>query len=37
VQAAGAEVAWVGSDISFYLALGFERQFQRNLWIKWLD
>jgi GNAT superfamily N-acetyltransferase len=37
VQAKGAEVAWVGSDIPFYLALGFEKQFQRNLWIKWLE
>lgn len=37
VQAEGAEVAWVGSDQEFYMALGFQRQFQRNLWVKWLD
>jgi len=37
VQAAGAEVAWVGSDQPFYGALGFEKKFQRNLWVKWLD
>jgi GNAT superfamily N-acetyltransferase len=37
VQAAGAEVAWVGSDQPFNKAIGFERKFQRNLWIKWLD
>lgn len=37
VQAAGAEVAWVGSDQPFYKAIGFEKRFQRNLWIKWLD
>jgi ribosomal protein S18 acetylase RimI-like enzyme len=34
VQAAGAEVAWVGSDLPFYRAIGFERKFQRNPWIK---
>ncbi len=37
VQAAGAGVAWVGSDHPFYLAIGFRRMFQRNVWIKWLD
>ncbi len=37
VRAAGAEVAWVGSDQPFYKAIGFEKKFQRNLWIKWLD
>ncbi len=37
VRAEGAEVAWVGSDQDFYTALGFEKQFQRNLWVKWLD
>jgi GNAT superfamily N-acetyltransferase len=37
VREAGAEVAWVGSDQEFYSALGFEKKFQRNLWIKWLD
>ncbi len=37
VQAAGAQVAWVGSDQEFYGAIGFEKKFQRNLWIKWLD
>lgn len=37
VRAAGAEVAWVGSDQEFYRAIGFETQFRRNLWVKWLD
>jgi predicted N-acetyltransferase YhbS len=37
VQAEGARVAWVGSDHDFYMALGFEKKFQRNLWVKWLD
>jgi len=37
VRAAGAEVAWVGSDQPFYAAMGFEKKFQRNLWVKWLD
>lgn len=37
VQTAGAEVAWVGSDQPFYAAMGFEKRFQRNLWVKWLD
>lgn len=37
VRAAGAEIAWVGSDQPFYMAIGFEKMFQRNLWIKWLD
>ncbi len=37
VRAAGAKVAWVGSDQEFYHAIGFETKFQRNLWIKWLD
>jgi ribosomal protein S18 acetylase RimI-like enzyme len=37
VQAAGAEVAWVGSDQPFYAAMGFHKRFQRNLWVKWLD
>ena len=37
VQAAGAEVAWVGSDQPFYAAMGFAKMFQRNLWVKWID
>ncbi|MCP3994792.1 MAG: GNAT family N-acetyltransferase [bacterium] len=37
VQAAGATVAWVGSDQEFYSAIGFEKKFQRDLWVKWLD
>jgi GNAT superfamily N-acetyltransferase len=30
---AGAEVAWVGSDQPFYLALGFESRFDAPLWL----
>jgi ribosomal protein S18 acetylase RimI-like enzyme len=37
VQAEGARVAWVGSDQPFYKAIGFDKKFQRNLWIKSLD
>ena len=37
VQAEGATVAWVGSDQEFYSAIGFNKKFQRDLWIKWLD
>ncbi len=37
IQADGAEVAWVGSDQEFYTAIGFEKRFQRNLWVKYLD
>jgi predicted N-acetyltransferase YhbS len=37
VQSEGAEVAWVGSDQVFYKAIGFEKKFQRNLWVKYLD
>ena len=37
VQADGAVVAWVGSDQEFYKAIGFEKRFQRNLWVKYLD
>jgi predicted N-acetyltransferase YhbS len=29
---AGAEIAWVGSDLPFYLAMGFERRFEAPLW-----
>ena len=32
--AAGAEVAWVGSDLPFYAALGFEVMFQWRLWVR---
>ena len=37
IQSEGAEVAWVGSDQEFYKAIGFEKKFQRNLWVKYLD
>jgi predicted N-acetyltransferase YhbS len=37
VQAAGAEVAWVGSHQPFYDAIGFERKFHVDLWVKRLD
>jgi predicted N-acetyltransferase YhbS len=30
---AGAELAWVGSDQPFYLALGFEPRFDAPLWV----
>jgi len=30
----GAEVAYVGSDMPFYLALGFYKLFTQNCWIK---
>lgn len=33
----GAAYIWVGRDMEFYKAIGFERQFRRSLWIKWLD
>jgi predicted N-acetyltransferase YhbS len=33
----GAQSVWVGTDLDFYMALGFERQFRRSIWIKWLD
>lgn len=31
---AGAEVAWVGSNQAFYVALGFEHRFTATLWVK---
>ncbi|MFU8840829.1 MAG: GNAT family N-acetyltransferase [Nitriliruptoraceae bacterium] len=31
---AGAEVAWVGSDQPFYLALGFQPRFDAPLWVR---
>ena len=34
VREAGAELAWVGSDQQFYASLGFQKRFQRNLWVK---
>ncbi|MCP4967255.1 MAG: GNAT family N-acetyltransferase [bacterium] len=37
VRADGAKMAWVGSDQEFYKAIGFEKRFQRNLWVKYLD
>jgi predicted N-acetyltransferase YhbS len=36
-KALGAEVAWVGSDIEFYRALGFEPTFKFKTWVKYLD
>jgi predicted N-acetyltransferase YhbS len=30
----GARVAWVGSDLDFYKAMGFEVMFQSDLWVK---
>ena len=33
----GAEVAWVGSGLEFYQALGFENMFTTYPWIKYLD
>ncbi len=35
--AEGADVAWVGSDQPFYLAMGFEKRFNCELWLKDLD
>jgi predicted N-acetyltransferase YhbS len=32
--AAGADVAWVGTDLPFYLALGFEPMFASTLWVR---
>ncbi len=31
----GAAVAYVGTDIPFYLALGFNKLFTLNCWIKY--
>jgi ribosomal protein S18 acetylase RimI-like enzyme len=31
---AGAEVAWVGSDQTFYLAMGFQPRFDAPLWVR---
>jgi predicted N-acetyltransferase YhbS len=36
-KALGAEIAWVGSDIEFYQALGFETMFKFETWVKTLD
>jgi predicted N-acetyltransferase YhbS len=33
----GAEVAWVGSGLEFYLAIGFEKKFSIYPWAKFLD
>jgi ribosomal protein S18 acetylase RimI-like enzyme len=33
----GAEVAFVGSDLAFYLAFGFEVVFTSQCWLKYLD
>lgn len=32
--AAGADVAWVGSDLPFYRSLGFEPMFESTLWVR---
>ncbi len=37
VQSLGAEIAWVGSDLEFYKALGFEILFKFEVWVKVLD
>jgi predicted N-acetyltransferase YhbS len=31
----GAKVAYVGTDKSFYLAMGFKKLFTLNCWIKY--
>jgi predicted N-acetyltransferase YhbS len=36
-KALGAEVAWVGADLEFYRALGFEPTFRLKTWVKYLD
>lgn len=33
----GAEVAWVGSDLPLYLAMGFTPLFSANLWVRDLE
>jgi GNAT superfamily N-acetyltransferase len=33
----GVEVAWVGSGLEFYQAMGFEKMFTTYPWIKYLD
>lgn len=33
----GADVAWVGSEIPFYSAIGFKPMFAVNPWVKYLD
>jgi predicted N-acetyltransferase YhbS len=33
----GAEVAWVGSEQEFYMALGFEQSYRATAWIKYSD
>lgn len=35
--AEGARVAFVGSDQQFYLAIGFEKLYSSNRWVKNLD
>lgn len=37
VQAQGAEIAWVGSDLEFYKSMGFVPKFTKYPWIKYLD
>ena len=33
----GAEAAWVGANIEFYEAIGFEAMFSIYPWVKFLD
>ena len=37
VQAEGAKIAWVGSDLEFYKSIGFETKSTEYPWIKFLD
>ena len=37
VRALGARVAWVGSDLPFYRALGFELRYRSPLWVRTLS
>ncbi len=37
VRDEGATAAWVGSEQPFYMAIGFEKKFQRNLWTRDID
>jgi predicted N-acetyltransferase YhbS len=36
-KAQGAELAWVGSNLGFYRAIGFETMFKFETWVKFLD
>ena len=33
----GADVAWVGSGLEFYLAIGFKKMFDVFPWVKYFD